>query len=120
MSRSRTLLDQKEGLIKMWICFNDAFISIVEDKATGMMKVRARKRKHLTVLFPDAEIHESNKTDYRFRVFVERWEVTAVTSRAILGEGPRAVTYDNFKDSVKDATLHDLYAAFWRLHNEYQ
>ena len=99
----------------MWVCLNNAFVSIVKDKATGLMKVRARKREHLERLFPDHEIHRSNNTDYRFRVFVDQ---EAVAKR--IAELVRAIDYSNFKNSVRENGLHDLYTGFWGDHSEYQ
>ena len=108
----------------MWICFNDAFISIVEDTTLGAppgtLKVRARKKEHLKALFPGVKIHEDKGADYQFRVFVDRQMVVTVVADAIGGDGARAVTYDNFKNSVKDDALHRLYANFWTLHYDYQ
>src|SRR5262245_796133 len=100
----------------MWICFNDAFVSAVADpKKPGTLKVRARKRDHLERLFPHAEIHESTETDYRYRVFVRKRDFAC-----LLVERAMDIDYGNFKDSVKDKGLHDLYAGFWHDHYAYQ
>lgn len=79
------------------------------------MKVRARKREHLATLFPDHDIHASKDTDYRFRVFVKKEAFAALIAKKAM-----EIDYGNFKDSVKDRRLHDLYADFWRLHWNYQ
>lgn len=100
----------------MWICFNDAFISAVADpKTPGVLKVRARKREHLEKLFPGNKILASSRTDYAFRVFVTKQEFAKLVNDRIM-----AIDYDNFKDSVIDEKLHDLYADFWQLHYFYQ
>jgi hypothetical protein len=100
----------------VWICFNDAFVSAVADPTMpGMLKVRARKREHLEKLFPGVKIQGSARTDYGWRVIVPKREfITLVTERI------RGIEYDNFKDSVLDERLHELYADFWTLHWEYQ
>jgi hypothetical protein len=98
----------------MWICLNDAFVSAVSN-GRGALKVRARKRAHLAKLFPALKIHESNATDYRFRIFIAKAAFAEVVTKKLL-----AIDYSNFKDSVKDKKLHDLYADFWWLHRKYQ
>jgi hypothetical protein len=102
----------------MWVCLNNAFISAVEDyNDPTILKIRARKRSHLSVLFPKARIHESTdfKTDYRFRVFVSKEDFAQ-----LVYEKAMAIDYGNFKNSVADDQLHDLYADFWTLHRGYQ
>jgi hypothetical protein len=100
----------------MWICFNDAFISAVESETDpNILKVRARKREHLETLFPGAKIHTTAKTDYAHRVFVGRKAFARLVVDRIMN-----IDYDNFKDSVEDNELHDLYADFWTLHYRYQ
>lgn len=101
----------------MWICFNDAFVSAVAADPTmpGMLKVRARKREHLVKLFPGKKIHASSRTDYGFRVFVTKEAFADLVAARVHG-----INYDNFKDSVVDEKLHDLYADFWQLHYYYQ
>jgi hypothetical protein len=100
----------------MWICFNNAFISAVEsDDDPNVLKVRARKREHLETLFPGKKIYWSKETDYAYRVFVGRKAFTNMVSNRI-----SEIDYSNFKDSVDDKELHDLYADFWTLHYRYQ
>jgi hypothetical protein len=100
----------------MWICLNDAFVSAVADPTMpGMLKVRARKREHLAKLFPANKIHGSSRTDYGWRVIVTKEAFADLVAGRIHG-----IEYDNFKDSVVDDKLHDLYADMWTLHWEYQ
>jgi hypothetical protein len=49
------------------------------------------------------------------RVFVPRDEFMRVIAKWI-----EEISYGNFKDSVDDERLHDLYADFWNLHRRYQ
>jgi hypothetical protein len=109
-------MDVELGSRAMWVCLNNAFVSAVEaSPGSDMLKVRARKREHLERLFPESEITESAGADYRFRVFVDKPEFAAMVANKAL-----TIDYGNFKDSVKENGLHDLYANFWELHNRYQ
>jgi hypothetical protein len=99
----------------MWICFNNAFVSAVESDMPTVLKVRARKREHLATLFPGKKIHTSKDTDYAYRVFVNRKAFAKLVAKRVMD-----IDYDNFKDSVEDDRLHDLYADFWQLHGKYQ
>jgi hypothetical protein len=102
----------------MWICLNNAFISAVQDEGdANVLKIRARNRKHLEVLFPKDKKHilESKDADYRFRVFIPKAEFAALLAKKAM-----EINYPNFKDSVRDNKLHDLYANFWALHWRYQ
>lgn len=100
----------------MWVCLNDAFVSAVEsDTDPNILKVRARKREHLTTLFPGKKIYSSKNTDYAYRVFVGRKAFAKLVANRVMD-----INYGNFKDSVLDDELHDLYADFWTLHYKYQ
>jgi len=100
----------------MWICFNDAFVSAVHNRNDpDRLCVRARRRKHLERLFPDADIIMTPDADYGCRVFTSKTAFAEVVTKRV-----REIRYDNFKDSVKEAPLHDLYEIFWHLHYRYQ
>ena len=100
----------------MWVCLNNAFISAVQDENDAdLLKIRARNRNHLKVLFPKSKIFSSEATDYRFRVFVPKAEFAALIAKKAM-----EINYPNFKDSVQDDKLHKLYADFWSLHWRYQ
>jgi hypothetical protein len=100
----------------MWLCFNDAFVSAVAGD-DNLLKVRARRKDHLINLFPDLEdkIVQTKNTDYKYRVFITRERLAEVVSKRIMD-----IDYGNFKASVKDWGLHNLYADFWELHYLYQ
>src|SRR4051794_38523185 len=96
----------------MWVCFNDAFVSAVQDKNDpDRLCVRARNRSHLEGLFRNAEIVTTPNADYACRVFVSKSEFVEIVTQRIFG-----IDYTNFKDSVCDDRLHDLYAEFWQGH----
>jgi hypothetical protein len=100
----------------MWICLNNAFISAVAIKGNpGHLKVRARKREHLERLFPGYEIAVNKGTDYKYRTVVGKRYLADLVAAKI-----KDIDYDNFKNSVKDDGLHNLYAGFWEDHYDYQ
>ena len=93
----------------MWIILNDAFFSIVQkDCARGEVLVRARRKGDIEKVFPGAKVARGEFNDYLYRAKVAKDEV----KRALALEVDR-VTYPNFKDSVKDQTLHRAYARVW-------
>jgi hypothetical protein len=101
----------------MWICLSDAFVSIVAiPKEPDYLMVRARRHNHLRRLFPDGHIITTPEpADYRYRVIVDREEVTK-----LLTERVEKINYTNFKDSVEDDDLHDLYLEMWFDHSKFQ
>ena len=99
----------------MWICFNNAFVSAVKCDDSDLLKIRARRKEHLETLFPDKEIMTTKHTDYKYRVFATKEEFAKIVSDSIMN-----TKYTNFKNSVNDHDLHDLYADFWHLHYRYQ
>ena len=100
----------------MWLCFNDGFLSVVVDKNNpARLMVRARRKKDLLNVFGDVEIIENAGSDYRWRTFVERKAFAALVATRI-----EAIKYTNFKGSVDDHDLHDLYMDFWSRHRRYQ
>ncbi len=98
----------------MWICLNNAFVSVVQHTKDKLV-VRARRKSHLTALFPDGKIIETMDRDYRFRIFVDRKEFAALIAEKIAN-----IDYTNFKDSTKDKSLHDMYLNWWGDHYDLQ
>lgn len=93
----------------MWICLNDAFLSIVsKDCKRDELLVRARRKGDIEKIFPGARVIVSTKTDYRFRAVVPRSAIVAAMENEV-----RRITYSNFKDSVDDKKLHDAYLRVW-------
>jgi hypothetical protein len=100
----------------MWICLNDAFVSAVQDRnRPDYLVVRARKRQHLKLLFPDVEVIDTPDADYACRVFVSKQQFIGVLSQRVEDIG-----YPNFKNSAHEHELHDLYSGFWQAHWAYQ
>lgn len=100
-----------------WLCFSDAFLSVVnhrDDK--GLLVVRARRRDHLTNVFgKDAQISVTPDRDYKYRVIAQRNKVAQIVAARI-----NQIDYGNFKDSVGTGGLHTLYERFWSLHRQFQ
>ena len=95
----------------MWICFNDAFVSIVKDPDTDKLLVRARRREHLVSFLGEefsGKVQMTPERDYRFRAVVTKNHVAM-----ILCDRAFAIDYGNFKDSVKDEDLHRMYTNWW-------
>lgn len=101
----------------MWICFNDGFVSVVADRNNpARLLVRARRKQDLlNVCGKDVEVLKDAGTDYRWRTFVDRKAFSALVAARIDNIG-----YTNFKNSVKDHDLHDMYMDFWSRHYRYQ
>lgn len=95
----------------MWICLNNAFLSVVDKaKKPGHLLVRARVPGHIEAVFPDAVVEESTNTDYRYRAEVSRLGVVNALGRVI-----SEMDYPNFKASVHDKPLHDAYMGVWHV-----
>ena len=96
----------------MWLCFNNAFVSAVADSDDpDRLVVRARRREHLESVFGDEPIIVNAGTDYKYRVVADRRVFADLVHKAVMD-----VNYTNFKASVNDHTLQQLYARFWALH----
>lgn len=95
----------------MWICLNNAFLSIVsKDCAADELLVRARRPNDITNAFPGATVTVKPHSDYQFRAVIKRAHVAeTLASKAM------EIQYDNFKDSVRDDDLHDAYAKTWHI-----
>jgi len=104
----------------MWICKNDAFLSIVDKgelgcgtphedgSKSGFLCVRARVKGHIERVFPDAKVVHTPHNDYHYRAFVIRRDVADALHESIMDIG-----YPNFKNSVADDDLHCAYADVW-------
>ena len=93
----------------MWICLNDAFLSIVAVKGDDeRLLVRARRAGDIERVFPEAEVLVGVGTDYLYRAFLPRSTVSdAITARI------DSINYTNFKNSVTEDDRHDAYMEIW-------
>lgn len=93
----------------MWICLNDAFLSIVsKDCADDELLVRARRDGDIERVFPSAKVTVNLDTDYRCRARIKRAEVAEAIAQRVLG-----IDYGNFKGSSQGRALHDAYMGAW-------
>lgn len=104
----------------MWICANNAFLSIVNsDQDPTVLMVRARRKGDIEATFgtavPNLQVTTLPGRDYQFRAFIARETVGEVIAKALVN-----IDYGNFKNSVKDRYLHDAYAQVWGVMAELQ
>lgn len=115
----------------MWVFLNDAFFSIVDEKAKesktrkpakrratdrDILVVRARLKgdiervftQHMKLAGKPLEVTESALSDYRFRARVPR----GIVKEVMVAEVQR-ITYGNFKDSVAEDDRHKAYSGVW-------
>lgn len=95
----------------MWLCFNNAFLSVV-DKASNKdnLLVRARRKGDIKNVFPKAKEKLTLGTDYAYRAEISRGEVAEALTRMVF-----ELDYSNFKNSVQDHKLHNAYSSVWSI-----
>jgi hypothetical protein len=99
----------------MWICLTTGFLSVIADKDPAKLIVLARRKRDLLNTFgQDAKIVETMDRHYRWRVFVDRGNFKAIVAAQI-----DTIDYTNFRNSVKDKDLHEMYTEFWQIHRQY-
>ena len=103
----------------MWLFTNQGFISVVADREnpeTGNLLVRSRDRDHLENLFPNAEIFSKTPSDYRWRAWISRDDVSQLMLAQV-----QNLNYTNFKNSIPDDKYHDACLDVWHVvHSNYQ
>lgn len=100
----------------MWIFLSHAFLSIVDkggDSTT--LLVRARKAGDLERVFPEAEVEETPRNDYRYRARLPRERVAQAMADAV-----RNIRYPNFKGTVEGHARHEAYMEVWSSMYRYQ
>ncbi len=100
----------------MWICLNTGFLSVIADKDPARLIVLARRKRDLLNIFgQDAKVVETMDRHYRWRIFIDRENFKAIVAGQI-----DAINYTNFRRSVKDKDLYEMYTEFWMIHRQYQ
>jgi len=112
----------------VWICLNDAFFSIVDEKAanfkrngakvsgTDVMLVRARRAEDLRRTFGESfNIIETPSRDYHYRIRISRSALAQVIGKCVL-----RIDYGNFKNSVTEDDRHDAYGRIWHVMHAFQ
>ena len=93
----------------MWICLNNAFLSIVDkDCKPDELLVRARRPGDIERVFAGAKVSENLDSDYRYRATIKR-QTIAATMTSLIDD----LHYPNFKSSVHDDDLHTAYNRTW-------
>jgi len=105
----------------MWIFLNRGFFSLVKpaekdplakrvglDKLGDYLLVRARRKGDIERVFPGFPVMVDKKRDYHYRALVGRAAIEIV-----LGNEVRRLSYDNFKNSIKDDDYHDACSGVW-------
>lgn len=100
----------------MWIFTTKGFISIVKDRDVpdGFM-VRARKKQHLSDLFPDSDVYTEAGSDYKWRARISKQNVALVMSQEITD-----IDYPNFKNAIPDHDYHEACSDVWSVMFNYQ
>jgi hypothetical protein len=101
----------------MWISLSDGFLSVVADENDpARLLIRARRQKDLEAFVGmNVQLDHTPNADYGWRTFISREVFKRLMVDRIDG-----INYTNFKNSVKDEDLHDLYLGFWQDHRRYQ
>lgn len=97
----------------MWIITSDAFVSIVEHRDDPQsLIVRGRFAGDVKRFMGRKNLDEivTPHADYRYRAIVPRVDVAAA-----LGRAAAAITYPNFKDSIKTTWRKALALRVWSL-----
>lgn len=89
---------------------NDSFLSVVKDRASDNLLVRARTFNDLNKFVDKERIFTNDKADYRFRAFVSKDEFAKLMKQQV-----DSIDYDNFKNSVKDRYRKSLYERVWEV-----
>jgi len=93
----------------MWVFLSNSLISIVADRnSKSNLLVRARVKGHIETIFPKAKVFTNEHADYLYRAIISRKMVADTIAKSV-----RNIDYANFKDSVRDQTLHESYLSVW-------
>ena len=93
----------------MWIMTNNGYLSIVsKDCGPAELLVRARRAGDIERVFPDAKVTRNTNSDYLYQAVLPRDVVKQALAAMI-----ELIDYPNFKDSVKDSSLHAAYVSVW-------
>lgn len=92
----------------MWVMLNDAALSIVADRHSDGLMVRARFGGDIERVFPKSVVRMTPAGDYLYRAVVSREDVADALTKAA-----KSIRYDDFKSSVDDDFRHDVYLGVW-------
>ncbi len=95
----------------MWIFLNNSFLSMVENRNNKEeLLVRSRIKGDIEKVFPDSDVFEIDNSDYKYRSFVKKTDVSNKLKNLI-----ENINYDNFKNSISSDQLerHNSYFNVW-------
>ena len=93
----------------MWIQFNNAFLSIVENRDNKLeLLVRARVKGDIEKIFPDADVFENNSADYKYGAVISKARVAAKMMFKMTD-----INYNNFKNSIIEIERKNAYNNVW-------
>jgi hypothetical protein len=95
------------GFPTMWLCFSDAFFSVVDRGSSEFLLVRSRQDGAIERYFgrkPEKKL----SSDYKWHCMIRRVDLATVLARQC-----DRIEYKNFKDSVSDPELHHAYERCW-------
>ena len=95
----------------MWVFLNNSFLSIVENRNNKEeLLVRSRVRGDIDKIFPDSNIFEMENSDYKYRSYIKKIEVSEKIREIITN-----INYDNFKNSISKSEdqRHSSYLNVW-------
>lgn len=100
----------------MWVTLNDAFVSIVEHRDDkNLLIVRGRFKGDVDRFLGCRCEQETPNADYRFRAVVARVDVARRMYAQV-----NAISYPNFKDSIKAAFRRSLASRVWAMYADAQ
>jgi hypothetical protein len=93
----------------MWIFTSKSFISVVQKPGdTDLLTVRARLKGDIEAVFPGVKVEANKGTDYKYRAKVPRELVAKAMHDQVM-----AMSYSNFKSTVKEKKRHSAYMNVW-------
>ena len=97
----------------MWLVLDNSFLSIVKDRDNeDRLLVRARLKGDIEKIFPEAEVIEGAGSDYKYRAFIKRDNVSMHLLKKI-----NKINYTNFKSKVasSDKDRAHTYSKIWSI-----
>lgn len=100
----------------MWVFLSNSMLSIVNKPGDNdILTVRARAKGDIERVFPNAKVEANKGTDYAFRARISREAVANA-----MFDAATAITYANFKGSVREDDRHDAYMDAWHAMMRFQ
>ena len=106
-------LQREVGVV--WLFLSGGFLSIVSHRhLPDSVLVRSRNMAHLKSLFPNAKHFSLKQSDYPHRAIIERTVVAKMVGDHVLN-----MKYDNFKNSISEASYFHVCHDVWSMMYEY-